>query len=160
MFKPTDSVIAALRDLYSCLGAVECGRAADLGLELDAELGRRRPDLTDVLLSTTQAARQHSLVLGEELTAAACRGACARLGKRHPGASIEVRVPPVSAVQIGFGDGPRHTRGTPPNVVEMSPLVFLDLAVGRVPWDDSLHQIRSSGAHAHEAREAFPLWKP
>lgn len=160
MFKPTDTVVAALRDLYTCLGAVECGRAATLGLELDAELGNSRPDLTDVLLSAAQSARQHSLELGEELTAAACRAGCARLGKRHPGASIEVRVPPVSAVQIGFGNGPRHTRGTPPNVVEMPPLVFIDLAVGHQEWDTTLSGIRSSGPHAHEAQHAFPLWHP
>lgn len=160
MFKPTDAVVAALRDLYTCLGAVEYGRAATLGLELDAELGSTRPDLTDVLLSASQSARQHSLELGEELTAAACRAGCIRLGKRHPGASIEVRVPPVSAVQIGFGSGPRHTRGTPPNVVEMSPLVFIDLAVGQHEWDARRSDIRSSGAHAHEAKHAFPLWHP
>ncbi|RMB59596.1 sterol carrier family protein [Tessaracoccus antarcticus] len=158
MFKPAVSVVEALQDLFTCLGAIECGRAADLGLELSAELANRRPDLTDVLLSTAQAAREHSLELGEELTAAICRGASARLGSRHPGASIEVRVPPFSAVQIGFGTGPRHTRGTPPNVVEMSPLVFIDLATGRWTWEDSAHHIRSSGAHAHEVQKAFPIW--
>ncbi|MDO5737201.1 MAG: sterol carrier family protein [Propionibacteriaceae bacterium] len=160
MFKPVDSVVAALEDLYTCLAALECGRAAALRLELHAELARSRPDLTDVLLSTAQAALQHSLELGRELTAASCRAGCARLGKRHPGASIEVRVPPVSAVQIGFGNGPKHTRGTPPNVVEMPPLVFLNLATGRGDWDAVKHKVRSSGAHAHEAQQAFPLWTP
>ncbi len=160
MFKPTDAVVAALRDLYVCLGAVECGRAATLNLELDAVLSRRRPDVTDVLLSAAQAARQHGLELGAELTAACCRAGCARLGQRHPGASIEVRVPPLAAVQIGFDSGPTHTRGTPPNVVEMPPLVFIDLATGRHPWEDSKHAIRSSGAHAHEVQQAFPLWTP
>lgn len=160
MFKPVPTVVAALRDLYACLSAVECGRAAMLGLELNAELSRARPDLTDALMSAAQAAREHSLELGEELIAAACRAGCARLGKKFPGASIEVRVPPVSAVQIGFGSGPKHTRGNPPNVVEMSPLVFIDLAIGRHCWDSSREHIRSSGAHADEARQAFPLWKP
>lgn len=160
MFKPVDTVVAALKDLYSCLSAIECGRAASLGLELDAELSHRRPDLTDVLLSTAQAARQHSLELGEELTAATCRAGCARLAKQHPGASIEVRVPPVSAVQIGFDAGPKHTRGTPPNVVEMPPLAFIDLATGRHGWEASKEHLRISGAHAHEAQHAFPLWKP
>ena len=160
MFKPTDSIVAALRDLYTCLGAVECGRAACLGRELDAELSSRRPDITDALLSTAQAARQHGLELGVELTAACCRAGCARLGQRHPGASIEVRVPPVSAVQIGFESGPKHTRGTPPNVVEMSPLVFIDLATGRQAWEEAKHAVRSSGAHADEAQQAFPLWTP
>ena len=36
-----------------------------------------------------------------------------------PGASVEVRVPPFVAVQCI--QGPRHTRGTPPNVVETDP---------------------------------------
>lgn len=160
MFKPTGTIVAALRDLYTCLGAIECGRAASLSLELDAELFRRRPDITDALLSSAQAARQHGLELGAELTAACCRAGCARLGQRHPGASIEVRVPPVSAVQIGFESGPKHTRGTPPNVVEMPPLVFIDLATGRRPWDDAKQAVRSSGAHAHEVQQAFPLWTP
>ena len=160
MFKPVDNIVAALQDLYTCLSAVECGRAATLGLELNAELSRARPDLTDVLLSAAQAARQHSLELGEQLTAASCRAGCARLGQRHPGASIEVRVPPVSAVQIGFGSGPKHTRGNPPNVVEMPPLTFIDLATGRLDWETSREHIRSSGAHAHEVQQAFPLWKP
>lgn len=160
MFKATDAVVAALRDLYACLSAVECERAATLGLELDAALSRTRTDMTDVLMSSAQAAREHSLELGEELTAACCRVGCARLGKQHPGASIEIRVPPVAAVQIGFGSGPKHTRGTPPNVVEMSPQVFIDLATGRHGWDGIRSDIRSSGTHADEARQAFPLWQP
>ena len=159
MFKPVAPVIDALHDLFTCLAAIECGRAASLGLELTAELAHKRPDLTDVLLSAAQAAREHSLELGGELTAAACRGASARLGRSHPGASIEVRVPPFSAVQIGFGTGPKHTRGTPPNVVEMDPLVFIDLATGRSRWEDSTARILSSGAHATEARKAFPIWR-
>lgn len=160
MFKPSEEIVAALRDLYTCLGALECGRAAGLSRELDAVLSHRRPDVTDVLLSAAQSAREHGLELGAALTAAGCRAGCARLGQRHPGASIEVRVPPVAAVQIGFDSGPTHTRGTPPNVVEMPPLVFIDLATGQLPWDEAKHAIRSSGAHAHEAQQAFPLWTP
>lgn len=158
MFKPVAPVVEALHDLFTCLSAIESERAATLGLELSAELANKRPDLTDVLLSAAQAAREHSLELGSELTAAACRGASARLGKRHPGASIEVRVPPFSAVQIGFGTGPKHTRGTPPNVVEMEPSVFIDLATGRHTWEDSAPRILISGAHADEVQRAFPIW--
>ncbi len=160
MFKPSEAIVAELRDLYACLAAVECGRAANLGRELDAVLSRPRPDATDVLLSSAQAARHHGLELGAELTAACCRAGCALLGQRHPGASIEVRVPPVSAVQIGFEDGPTHTRGTPPNVVEMPPVTFIDLATGRHAWADARKDIRSSGVHADEVQQAFPLWKP
>ena len=87
--------------------------------------------------------------------AAVCRAGCALLGERYPGASIEVRVPPFAAVQIGFGAGPKHTRGTPPNVVEMDGETFAALATGRLAWADAT--VRSSGAHAHEAEAAFPL---
>lgn len=50
----------------------------------------------------------------------------------HPGRSVELRVPPFGAVQCI--EGPRHTRGTPPNVVEMAPLAWLALAGGDVDW--------------------------
>ena len=52
-----------------------------------------------------------------------------------PGRSVEVRVPPYTAVQCIAG--PRHTRGTPPNVIETDPLTWLRLATGRVTWDDA-----------------------
>lgn len=54
------------------------------------------------------------------------------LAERAPGRSVEVRVPPHAAVQCV--EGPRHTRGTPPNVVEMTPLTWLRLAAGRTSW--------------------------
>jgi len=70
------------------------------------------------------------------------------LAERHPGHSVEVRVPPHAAVQIGAG--PRHTRGTPPNVVELAPAVFLDLAAGRLAFADAVAAgtVRASGARA------------
>jgi Bacterial SCP ortholog len=58
------------------------------------------------------------------------------LARRAPGRSVEVRVPPYGAVQCVAG--PRHTRGTPPNVVEMDPLTWLGLATGRVTWGDAV----------------------
>lgn len=54
------------------------------------------------------------------------------LGAQAPGRSVEVRVPPFVAVQAI--PGPRHTRGTPPNVVETDPLTWLRLATGRVAF--------------------------
>jgi hypothetical protein len=54
------------------------------------------------------------------------------LADRAPGRSVEVRVPPLAAVQCV--PGPRHTRGTPPNLVETDPVTWLDLATGRVTW--------------------------
>ncbi|OCL37218.1 hypothetical protein BCR15_10960 [Tessaracoccus lapidicaptus] len=140
MFKPTPAVVAALRER---LGAADPA--------LDAELARRRPNLTRLLLRAAADAEP----LPRELLAAVCRAGCGLLGERHPGPTIEVRVPPYAAVQIGFGTGPVHTRGTPPNVVEMSPETFVGLATGRLSWGDA--RINASGAHAAEAARAFPL---
>jgi hypothetical protein len=65
-----------------------------------------------------------------------------------PGRSVEVRVPPVAAVQCITG--PRHTRGTPPNVVETDPLTWFQLATGRMGWDEAMRTgaVRASGPRA------------
>ena len=57
------------------------------------------------------------------------------LAARAPGRSVEVRVPPHGAVQCV--EGPRHTRGTPPNVVEADPVAFVELCTGRLSWADA-----------------------
>ncbi|MGD6753381.1 sterol carrier family protein [Streptomyces sp. BH105] len=54
------------------------------------------------------------------------------LATKAPGASTEVRIPPFAVVQCV--EGPRHTRGTPPNVVETDPLTWIRLATGRLSW--------------------------
>jgi hypothetical protein len=56
--------------------------------------------------------------------------------ERAPGRSVELRIPPYLAVQCIAG--PRHTRGTPANVVEMSADVWLDLAHGRQTWSEAV----------------------
>lgn len=61
-----------------------------------------------------------------------------------PGRSVELRVPPFVAVQAIAG--PRHTRGTPPNVVEMDPITWLRLATGRLAWAGA--PVRASGTRA------------
>ena len=65
-----------------------------------------------------------------------------------PGRSVEVRVPPFVAVQAI--EGPRHIRGTPPNVVETDPLTWLRLATGRIAFADAVADgsVRASGARA------------
>jgi len=63
---------------------------------------------------------------------AAVRYTLGLLADLAPGRSVEVRVPPLAAVQCV--PGPRHSRGTPPNVVETDPVTWLDLATGRVGW--------------------------
>jgi hypothetical protein len=71
-----------------------------------------------------------------------------RLVERAPGRSVELRVPPHAAVQAV--EGPRHTRGTPPNVVETDPLTWLRLATGRLSWTDAVHsgRLTASGERA------------
>lgn len=69
--------------------------------------------------------------------------------RTHPGRSVEVRVPPAGAVQVI--DGPRHTRGTPANVVEMDPHTWLRLATGRMSWDQACASgsVLASGTRAN-----------
>jgi hypothetical protein len=71
-----------------------------------------------------------------------------RLADRAPGRSVELRVPPYVAVQAVAG--PRHTRGTPPNVVETDPVTWLRLATGRLRWDEAVHtgRVAASGERA------------
>lgn len=72
------------------------------------------------------------------------------------GNSVEVRVPPFGAVQAI--QGPRHTRGTPPNVIEMDATTWLDLATGRVTWAAAVAagSVRASGQRA-DLEEYLPL---
>lgn len=58
------------------------------------------------------------------------------LAAAAPGASVELRVPPFVAVQCVAG--PRHTRGTPQNIVETGPLTWIRLATGRLDWSDAV----------------------
>lgn len=70
---------------------------------------------------------------------AAVRFTLEELAEVAPGNAVEVRVPPDGAVQAVAG--PRHTRGTPPNVVETDPQTWLELATGAVTWE----QARAAG---------------
>lgn len=72
-----------------------------------------------------------------------------------PGASVEVRVPPFVAVQCI--EGPRHTRGNPPNVVETDPRTWLLLATGLLGLDDSGVAVQMSGSRAGEVARWLPL---
>jgi uncharacterized protein (TIGR03083 family) len=53
-----------------------------------------------------------------------------------PGRAVEVRIPPIAAVQAI--EGPRHTRGTPGSVVEIDAETWLELATGRTAWADAV----------------------
>ncbi|MFJ3306208.1 sterol carrier family protein [Streptomyces sp. NPDC086549] len=66
------------------------------------------------------------------------------LAVKAPGGSTEVRIPPYAVVQCV--EGPRHTRGTPPNVVETDPLTWIRLATGRLGWKDAIDAAKASAS--------------
>lgn len=70
------------------------------------------------------------------------------LEAKAPGRAVEVRVPPFAAVQCIAGQ--RHTRGTPPNVIETDPRTWLALATGRAQWPQAVAGglVRASGQRA------------
>ncbi|HQR25870.1 MAG TPA: sterol carrier family protein [Nocardioides sp.] len=72
----------------------------------------------------------------------------ALLARRAPGRSVEVRVPPYAAVQVI--EGVRHTRGTPPAVVELDPDTWIALATGALGWAEAVADglVRASGERA------------
>ncbi|NMM21916.1 MAG: hypothetical protein HHJ11_00165 [Phycicoccus sp.] len=88
--------------------------------------------------------------------AAAVRFTLEELESRAPGRTLEVRVPPYGAVQCV--EGPRHTRGTPPNVIETDARTWLDLVTGQADWADAVSSgtVRASGLRATLA-DLLPL---
>ena len=84
------------------------------------------------------------------------RATLAELVKRAPGRAIEVRIPPYAAIQCG--EGPSHTRGTPPNVIEMDAKTWLALANGEVSWNLAMQrgEINASGTRA-DLSEYLPV---
>ncbi|MEV4346552.1 sterol carrier family protein [Actinoplanes sp. NPDC049596] len=86
----------------------------------------------------------------------AVRALLTELSRRAPGRSVEVRIPPFGAIQCV--PGPRHTRGTPPNVVEADPVTWLLVATQRVSWADAVSdgRLRASGIRT-DLSEYLPL---
>lgn len=103
------------------------------GIERSTDLARSLPDLPPPGLD-------------EAAVAIAVRTLLGVLAERAPGRSVEVRVPPHAAVQCI--EGPRHSRGTPPNVVETDPLTWLRLAAGRVTWAEARDRVSAGGERA------------
>lgn len=112
--------------------------------ELEAVLSRlddARREGTPADLADVRAAVKHFLAV---------------LATRSPGRSVEVRVPPFAAVQCIAGA--RHTRGTPPAVVETDADTWLALARGQASFDVAASQgaVRASGERSNLA-EHLPL---
>ncbi|MDD0859822.1 sterol carrier family protein [Arthrobacter alpinus] len=93
---------------------------------------------------------------GRAVTAMAVRYALEEVAARAPGNSVEVRVPPYGVTQCI--PGPRHTRGTPPNVVECDAGTWLELVTGTLDWGDAVERglVAASGLRADLSAE-LPL---
>lgn len=118
-------------------------------------MGRRRINPTDGAIAL--AAWQKTAEADRPTVATAVRFALEELAERAPGNSVEVRVPPFGVAQCL--PGPRHTRGTPPNVVETDPTTWLLLATGTLQWDQAVTQgrVSASGTRA-ELAQLLPLF--
>ena len=109
-----------------------------------------------VALAAVRAAAETSAQPARPDLATAVRYLLQLLAEKAPGRSVEVRVPPFGAVQAV--EGPRHTRGTPPNVVETDPLTWIALALGDESWADAATsgRIVASGVRA-DLSDLLPL---
>lgn len=122
---------------------------------------RRRTDPTEGLAAVR--AVEDLWERGEKparpVLATAVRYSLEELATRYPGGSVEVRVPPFAAVQVI--EGPRHTRGTPPAVVEMDATTWIELATGRTEFDAArtAGRVQASGNRA-DLGELLPLVPP
>jgi Bacterial SCP ortholog len=87
----------------------------------------------------------------------AVKESLAALAAVAPGRTVEVRVPPFAAVQCIAG--PRHTRGTPPNIVETDARTWLALATGLLGWADAVAggALAASGSRTPEVARYLPL---
>jgi hypothetical protein len=90
------------------------------------------------------------------VTATAVRYTLEEVTARAPGNSVEVRVPPFGVTQCV--EGPRHTRGTPPNVIECDAATWLAMVTGQLDWADAVAsgKVAASGLRA-DLSELLPL---
>ncbi|MEO7126179.1 MAG: sterol carrier family protein [Nakamurella sp.] len=86
----------------------------------------------------------------------AVRTTARAIAQQNPGKTVEIRIPPYIAVQAF--DGLRHTRGTPPNTIEMSADTWLGLVSGRLVWSAEVAAgtVRASGTRANIS-QVLPL---
>jgi len=79
------------------------------------------------------------------------------LREKAPGRSVEVRVPPYGAAQVV--EGPNHTRGTPPAVVEAEPETWLEVIIGQKSFAEAVAEgtIQLSGLRT-DLQGFLPLW--
>lgn len=91
--------------------------------------------------------------------ATASRFLLEQLAEEAEGHTVEVRVPPFGAVQAV--PGPRHTRGTPPNVIELDAATWIAVATGGLAWETAVADLRvtASGQRATLAEHVPLRWE-
>lgn len=115
-------------------------------------VARRRIDVQEgkaALKAWLEAAQPPSDVpVPRTVLATAVRYSLEEVTARAPGNSVEVRVPPFGVTQCV--EGPRHTRGTPPNVIECDAATWLEMVTGQVRWADAVAagKVAASGLRA------------
>ena len=115
-------------------------------------VARRRIDVEEgaaALAAWLEAAEPPSDVpVPRSVLALAVRYSLEEVTARAPGNSVEVRVPPFGVTQCV--EGPRHTRGTPPNVIECDAATWLALVTGQLGWADAVAagKVAASGLRA------------
>ena len=126
--------------------------------------GSYRPDVSSahnksVSVSAALAAVDRGVDPERSTLRDAVRDLLKELARTAPGRSVEVRIPPFGAIQCV--PGPRHTRGTPPNVVETDPMTWLLLGTGRLSWADAVSsgKVHASGIRT-DISEFLPLDPP
>ncbi len=110
--------------------------------------------------AATLGARTAEPPASRDIIATAVRYLLQLLADSAEGNTVEIRVPPFGAVQAI--QGPRHTRGTPPNVVEMDAATWLALAAGQLAWADAVRagRVAASGQRA-DLTDYLPIdWLP
>jgi len=115
-------------------------------------------ELSSLRATVAALAGDPAVVLSRSALATGARLVCTLLVLRYPGGTVELRIPPSAAVQLGIGERGRHTRGTPPNVVQMDAATLLRLAGGSLTWDEAraIHAVRASGVLA-DLTSLWPL---
>ncbi len=110
--------------------------------------------------AATLGARTAEPPASRDIIATAVRYLLQLLADSAEGNTVEIRVPPFGAVQAI--QGPRHTRGTPPNVVEMDAATWLALAAGQLAWANAVRagRVAASGQRA-DLTDYLPIdWLP
>jgi uncharacterized protein (TIGR03083 family) len=158
-----DDLIAALRDTGPVLAAGQDATAKTVvlgGRGATTALDWVNTRIVEIVVHCDDFSRSvpewEPVPLRRTALATATRTLAEILAAQAPGRSVEVRVPPFVAVQAI--PGPRHTRGTPPNVVETDPVTWIRLATGRSSFADALAtgRVQASGTRA-DLTDHLPL---